>query len=185
MALDKTAARVRTELESRGVKVLTGERVTRACCGMIELASGGRLDVDLALWATGATSPPLLSRLKLPQDDDGFLLTEPTLQTNAGAPIFAVGDTGTIESDRTPKAGVYAVRQGPILWENIRRTLDGRRLVAYQPQRKFLKLLNTGDGRAIGEYLGLTLHNRTMWKLKDRHRRASSWTNTRIIARWR
>lgn len=66
-----------------------------------------------------------------------------------------------------PKAGVYAVREGPILWGNMARMLDGRPLRPYRPQSRFLRLLNTGDGRAIGEYRGFTFEGRWCWRLKD------------------
>jgi selenide, water dikinase len=108
------------------------------------------------VWATGAAPPALLSSLGLPIDDRGFLRTTPALTTTSGAPIFIVGDTGTIDGAATPKAGVYAVRQGPVLWDNIQRLLAGRTLRRYTPQRGFLKLLNTGNGRAIGEWKGLS-----------------------------
>jgi selenide,water dikinase len=84
-----------------------------------------------------------------------------------GAPIFVVGDTGSIDGLPTSKAGVYAVRQGPVLRSNIRRILEGRPLRRYAPQRGFLKLLNTGDGRAIGEWKGLSFEGRWAWRLKD------------------
>ena len=35
------------------------------------------------------------------------------------------------------------------------------------PQRGFLKLLNTGDGRAIGEWKGLSFEGAWCWRLKD------------------
>ena len=163
----KIAERVRRELESRGVKLLLGQAVTSAEDGALVLADGSRLDVDLALWATSAKAPELLSRFDLPQDDNGFLLTRRTLQTLADAPIFAVGDSGTCQQNPTPKAGVYAVRQGPILWENLPRAARGEPLLEYQPQSGFLSLLNTGDGRAMMSYKGLTFHAAWCWKLKD------------------
>jgi selenide,water dikinase len=55
-----------------------------------------------------------------------------------------------------------------VLWENLHRLLDGRPLIPYEPQSGFLKLLNTGDGRAIGEYQGITFSGRWTWRLKDR-----------------
>jgi hypothetical protein len=85
----------------------------------------------MVLWATSAAAPPLLGKLGLPTDDRGFLLTRPTLVSTGDHSIFAVGDSGTIEGETLPKAGVYAVRQGPILWENVQRVLRGRPPAAY------------------------------------------------------
>lgn len=166
-SLPATVRRVERELRARGVRLLRGSRVTRVENGVIELASGETLATDLALWATSAAAPPLLGRLDLPTDDRGFLLTHASLQSTSGAPIFAVGDSGTIADAPTPKAGVYAVRQGKLLWRNIRHLLAHEPPEDYQPQANFLKLLNTGDGRAIGEYKGVSFHSGWAWRLKD------------------
>jgi selenide,water dikinase len=160
--------RAETELQRRGVTVTTGRTVRRISEGQIQLDDSTTVPADIVLWATGAAPPPLLQQLGLPQDDRGFVLTDNTLQVRSHPGIFAVGDTGTIVSQQLPKAGVYAVRQGPILWDNIHHTLSGDSLVAYQPQRSFLKLLNTGDGSAIGEWKGISFSGRWVMKLKDR-----------------
>jgi NADH dehydrogenase FAD-containing subunit len=162
-----TNDRVRRYLDTRGVRLLLGRRLIRAEQDRVTLATGEQVESDVVIWATGATASPILGRLGLPTDERGFLLTRPTLQTLADAPIFAVGDCGTTQDSPTPKAGVYAVRQGPVLWRNIVRMLDGRPLRPYRPQTSFLRLINTGDGRAIGEYLGLTFEGRWCWWLKD------------------
>lgn len=164
---NSTRRLIEKELTRRRVETVFGRRVQRATGGAVELDDGTKLEADVALWATGAGAPPLLGQMNLPRDERGFLLTRPTLRTTADAPVFAVGDTGTIENSHTPKAGVFAVRQAPVLWKNIRRLLSGERLLEYRPQRNFLKLINTGDGRAIAEYHGVSLHNRLMWWLKD------------------
>jgi selenide,water dikinase len=166
--LPKTRAALRRALSERGIEVRTGCRVVRATEGQLVFDNDEVLSIDMALWATSARAAPLLETFALPKDDRGFLLTEPTLQTTLGAPIFAVGDCGTIEGHVLPKAGVYAVREGPVLWENIQRMLVGEPLERYRPQTSFLKLINTGNGRAVAEYKGLTFHNRLCWKLKDR-----------------
>jgi len=162
-----TARRVRREFEARGGHLRTGRRVVRAGGGVVEVDGGERIEADLIVGVTGAAPPPILGSLGLPTDAKGFLRTRPTLQTTADAPVFAVGDAGTIENAPAPKAGVYAVRQGPVLWENLARLRDGRPPVAYKPQRRFLKLLNTGDGRAIAEYDGFSFRGRWCWLLKD------------------
>ncbi len=165
--LDKTADLVKRLLEERGVRTYLGRRVETVDDNGLSLEGGELVESDLIVWATGAAPSPLLTRLKLPTDKRGFLLTRPTLQTTADAPIFVVGDCGTIEGSTTPKAGVYAVRQGPILWQNIRHTLQRKPLKIFKPQKGFLKLINTGDGKAIAEYLGMTIRSRLSWWIKD------------------
>jgi selenide,water dikinase len=162
------ATEVAKSLATRRVKLLTQRRVLQISNGHVWLDDGGHLPADVVLWATSAVAPPLLAAFDIPKDDRGFLLTEPTLECAGAQGIFAVGDTGTIRGTSLPKAGVYAVRQGPVLWENIQRAVRGERLRDYKPQKRFLKLLNTGDGAAIGEYAGHFFRGRLMWWLKDR-----------------
>lgn len=159
--------RVLAELGRREVELVLGRRVVKVEENTLTLDDGGTIMADVVLWTAAAAPPALLERFPLPKDEKGFLLTRPTLQTTADEPIFAVGDSGTIEGDTRPKAGVFAVRQGPILWENLSRLLAGETLRPYAAQRGFLKLLNTGDGRAIGQYKRFSFQGGWVWKLKD------------------
>ncbi len=162
------AARIAREtLERRGVRLALGRRVTAIKLGSLVFENGSKIDNDLVLWATGAVASPALSAIGLPTDERGFLLTRETLQTIGDDSIFAVGDSGTIQNAPTPKAGVFAVRQGPVLWKNLQKKLSGHPLQNYEPQRRFLRILNTGDGSAIAEYRGLVLHGRFLRWLKD------------------
>ena len=160
--------RVRNELKRRQVPVTTSRSVTHVTGDTVTLDDGTKIAADIVIWATGAVAPALLSKLDVTLDDRGFIATDNTLRSRSPAPVFAVGDSGTIVSEKLPKAGVYAVRQGPVLWENIQRTLDNRPLQNYQPQRSFLKLLNTGDGNAIGEWKGFSFTGRWVMRWKDR-----------------
>ncbi len=163
----KSVQRVTKLLAERGIQLLPSTRVTKIAHGEVEFNNRETLESDLILWATNASPPPLLTQLGLPLDEHGFLETRATLRTMADSPIFAVGDSGSIIGHTTPKAGVYAVRQGPILFANIRHTLQDEPLEEYKPQQSFLKLLNLGDGTALAEYGGLTLQGRWCWKMKD------------------
>jgi selenide,water dikinase len=155
------------ELTRRGIPILPGKRVSQVAEHVISFDDGTTLPADLVLWITDAEPPPLLGKLGLPTDERGFLITRPTLQTLADDRIFAVGDSGSIQKHPAPKAGVYAVRQGKILWGNLHRSVFARPLIRYQPQRGFLSLLAIGDGRAILSYRGLALAGRWCWRLKD------------------
>ncbi len=163
--------RIRRGLGARRVKLLLGRSVERVESQVVTLDDRQSVHADLVIWSTGAAAPPLLTRLGLSKDPNGFLLTHPSLQTIDSESIFAVGDAGTIRFpdgrlDTSPKAGVYAVRQGPVLWQNIGRLLRGHSPVLFRPQRGFLRLLCTGDGRAIAAYRGLTARGKWCWRLK-------------------
>ena len=138
---------------------------------------GHKLAADIVIWATSAKPPALLSQLNLPLDECGFLLTHSTLQSTGSDEVFAVGDTGTVAGEHYDKAGVYAVRQGPVLWENLRRKIQGQRLLTWQPQKQFLSLIKTGDSRAILNYRGFSFHARWCWWLKN-------WIDLRFMAKY-
>ena len=159
--------RVERALTDRAVTISLNERITHVEPEHVQSLSGAVYEADLVIWATGASPPPLLSQLGLPTDDRGFLLTDETLQSTAAGGVFAVGDSGTVNGTCLPKAGVYAVRQGPALWENIQRSIDCRALKPWVPQSSFMKLLNTGADSAIGEWKGLSFEGSWVLRLKD------------------
>ncbi len=162
-----TRKRLRAALSDRRVTLVERQNVQHVGSNFVKMANGVELPADLVLWATGAIAPELLTRINVQKDERGFLATRPTLQTISDDSIFAVGDTGTIIDHPSAKAGVYAVRQGPILWRNLQRQLTLQPLESYVPQKNFLKLINTGDGKAVGEYWHLASHSRLMWRIKD------------------
>jgi selenide,water dikinase len=177
----ETTARRRAAgiLARRGVAVVLGSAVDRVEAGAVSLASGRRLSADLVVWLVGATGPRLFGGARLPLDDRGYLLADATLQAVSGAPIWGAGDCITLaDHPRTPKAGVYAVRQGPVLARNLRAALGHGRRAKYVPQRTFLSLLNTADGKALLRWHGLVSHSRFAWRLKD-------FIDRRFVTRYR
>lgn len=158
---------VEQELLDRDVVISTKRSVNKVTVDRVHFEEGDSVQADVVIWATNASPPPIVDCLGLDQDERGFIATDNTLQTSLNG-VFAVGDTGTIVSEGLPKAGVYAVRQGPVLWENIQRTLNDRPLERYRPQRSFLKLLNLGDGRAVAEWKALAASGRWAMRWKER-----------------
>ncbi len=165
-SLGRRAAR---EAAACGIQVSTGVRVSAAVDGAVELEGGGRVESDALVWVAGATSHEVLASSGLPVDGRGFVRTRSTLQVEGFDTLFAVGDCATlIEAPRTPKAGVYAVRQGPYLTDNLLAFVADEPLRSYRPQRDFLTLLNLGDGTALGAKWGLSFGGRWVMRLKDR-----------------
>lgn len=161
-------------LQQRGIVVHRGTRVTDVDASSLTTQDGQRRAVSCVVWATGASPPPVLSTLDLDTDESGFVATAATLQSTTDPRIFAVGDSGTIVGHPAPKAGVYAVRQAPVLWHNLNAAIDRTPMKSFEPQRDFLKLINTGDGKAILEYGRWSTHGRWCWELKK-------WIDKRFI----
>lgn len=161
--------RARRVLERRGIAIRTGQRVIAVGSEQVETGKGDRFPSRLTVWLTGAVAWPWFRDSGLPLDERGFLLIDDALRSIGDPRIFAAGDCGTLASHpRTPKAGVYAVREAPVLWESLKAALQGDEPPRYKPQEKYLSLLNTGDGRALLDYKGLVSHSRWAWCLKDR-----------------
>lgn len=126
---------------------------------------------DLVLWATGAQphawqQKPTL-RGSLQTDDAGFIAVDDYLRSVSHPNIFAVGDCAALPK-ATPKAGVYAVRMGATLTNNLTRVLDSRELVKFVPQRRALALLNTADASAIASWGPLGWQGRWVMRWKNR-----------------
>ncbi|MBC7966045.1 MAG: selenide, water dikinase SelD [Fuerstia sp.] len=156
------------ELQQRGIDVRYAGRVTGHNGLDLILADGSIITADVVIWVTGACPPPLLQQVNLPRAESGFLRIQNTLQSVGDKSVFVVGDSAEMDGEDIDRAGVYAVRQGPILWQNLNRCLQGSELIPYKPQRDFLRLLATGDGRAIVQwkwFAGIGAH---WWRLKDR-----------------
>jgi selenide,water dikinase len=171
--------RVERILARRGLRVLTGQPVAAVEPGVVVTVRGGRVPAALTAWLAGAAAPPLLAASALPRDERGFLLVDATLRAVDGAPVWGAGDCVTLaEHPGTPKAGVYAVRQGPVLARSLRAELAGGAPARYRPQAGFLALLNTADGKAVLRWRGLLSHSRWAFRLKDA-------IDRRFVARYR
>ena len=128
-----------------------------------------RVEGGLVVWATGAAGAPLVRDSDLPLAPGGFVRVRPTLQAIGRDHVLAAGDCA-VPSDRPdlPRAGVHAVRQGPVLARNLVALLDGEERTTYRPQPHSLRLLNLGDGTAIGGKWGFAAQGRCVMWLKDR-----------------
>ena len=162
------ARRAQRAAVQRGIRIHCGRRVQEARPHEVVLDDGEVWSCDALLWVTGAVSHALLHTSGLPTEERGFVKTRSTLQVLGHDDLFAVGDCATlVDFPDTPKAGVYAVRQGPVLTHNLRAALAGDPLSEYTPQSDFLTLLNLGDGTALGAKKGLSFQGRWVMRLKD------------------
>ena len=159
--------RFRTVLAQRGIHVVTGAPVTRVEAGRLILEGHEPIAADEILWTTQAAPARWLEKTGLPLDDQGFLKVDEMLRVSEHDDLFAAGDTIAFPARALPKSGVYAVRAGPVLADNIRRTLLGRPLQPFEPQREALYLVSTGRRHALGTRNGLVVGGAWIWRWKD------------------
>jgi selenide, water dikinase len=165
--LPGTIRKVTAHFGQRAISIKSSVRVEAVNDASLTLSDGTSIDADIIVWATGATPPALIENIPLAKGDDGFLAVRNTLQTTDDKPVFAVGDSATLVDSPVRKSGVYAVREGPFLWENLQRFLNAQPLKPYTPQPGFLSLLADGEGGSFLDYKGVAAHGRWAWRLKD------------------
>ena len=157
-------ARILTE---SGVAVVAGNPVVRVEQGRLTLADGTIVGFDEALWVTEAAAAPWLADTGLALDANGFVETDEYLRSPSDAAVFAAGDVAAMRGHPRDKSGVYAVRAGPYLAENLRRALAGQALRRAIPQRRALALIGTGDGSAVASRGRLATEGAWLWRLKQ------------------
>ena len=104
----------------------------RQGAGQLASASGAVLEVDQVFWATGAAPQAFLQNSDLACTPSGFIAVNAQLQSVSHPNVFAVGDAADMVEQARPKAGVYAVRQAPVLFQNLVRMHRGQALIALQ-----------------------------------------------------
>ncbi len=162
-----TRARFAKLLAARGIAVALGRAVVRVEPGRLALDGGGSIAADEILWVTSAAAEAWPARAGLDVDEGGFIRVDDCLRSTSHPEIFASGDVASMTNHALPKAGVFAVRQGPVLAENLRRALTGRPLRPYRPQRAFLSLISTGDAAAVASRGRFAVAGRWVWRAKD------------------
>ncbi|RME70488.1 MAG: hypothetical protein D6776_11595 [Planctomycetota bacterium] len=165
------ARRLRRAIAARGHRVLCGRRVLALEPARVVLEDRRRLRADLVLWCTGAAAPRWLAESGFAVDGRGFVRVRDTLEIEGQRGVFAAGDCAVLATaPALPRAGVYAVREAPVLEHNVRRRLEHGEtatLRAYRPQRNFLRLISLGDRSAIGARGRRVAAGRWLWRLKD------------------
>lgn len=170
--LSDNGKRATTSVEAiakrKSLPFFTGHKVEGIDDDSILTSTGQSFPYSDVLWVAGPASFGLFKEACVPTDDQGFLLVTDSLQAVGNTEIFGAGDCVTLERyPSLPKNGVYAVRQGPVLWHNLKNRLTSEELISFVPQKRFTSILSTGDGDALLLNGGMTLHGRIPMKIKQ------------------
>ncbi len=159
--------RIARALERNNVVLRAETPVTAVEPGPAMVAGGTRQSFDLVIWSAGASALPWLRASGLATDAQGFVLVDDKLRSVSHPEVFAAGDCATLRDAPHPKSGVYAVRHGAVLAQNLR----GGELRSYAPQRRALALISCGSRYAIADWNGWSAEGAWAWRWKDRNDR--------------
>ena len=169
--LDHAAAvrrRMTAALRRKGIRIEAGEKAVAVEPDRVLCISGRAFEHDAAILVTPGSAAPWLRETGLATDVRGFLRVGSSLQSVTDERIFAAGDCAAFDGASLPKSGVYAVRQGPVLADNLRCAVRGEQPRPFRPQRRILALISQGERRAVASRGVFAAQGGWVWRWKDR-----------------
>lgn len=146
-----------------GGRLYTGRRVQHRTPTHAVLDNGTRLPCTQLVWATGSVGPLLWQQTPFSCTNQGFVKVVDSLQIPSAPRVFAAGDCAAVDGyTDLPRIGVHAVKQGPLLAENVDRMLQHLRdkkpperayhsagLRAFKPYPVAPLILSTGTAKGL------------------------------------
>jgi len=161
----KASQTLRQAMAALNVQLIEGAAITAITADHVQLHDGREIAAGFVTGAAGARPYGWISQTGLDLQD-GYLRVNAHLQTSDPA-VFAAGDCSHLIENPRPKAGVYAVRQAPVLFNNLRAALGAGRMRRYKPQADYLKLISMGGKTALAERMGTSFSGPFMWRWKN------------------
>jgi selenide,water dikinase len=163
---DGARERLLQRLAGMNINVIENAEIVRIDADMITLADGRILPSVFTVGAAGGRPYDWLADIGLTLEG-GYIAVDPMLRSSDPS-IYAVGDCAHLTHAPRPKAGVFAVREAPILLHNLRADLSGGTHRRFQPQKDYLKLISLGGQDALAEKFDRAFSGPLLWKWKDR-----------------
>ena len=155
-------------LKRRGVEVLLNIRIASYANGEAKTWNGRKIPAGLLVPATGIAPRSVFrnSQVPLVTGEDGGLWVDRNLRSVSDPRLFGGGDSISFRGGILPRLGVFATRQGPVLFHNLVATLRDEPLKCYEPQKRYLYILELGDDMGLAIYGPLVWKGRVAAKLK-------------------
>jgi selenide,water dikinase len=166
-AAPRASRRLSTMLTERGIRWHGSRTAVRIERDAVVFADGAPLPFDACVVSTGAAAPRWPAQAGLATDKAGFIRVDRTLRSVSHPQVFAAGDVAAY-ADARPKSGVFAVRAGPHLADNLLAACGAGTARKWHPQRRALYLISSGDGQALATWAGWSASGAWVWRWKDR-----------------
>lgn len=159
---EKLAEAAHKELETLGVRVLTGTPVVEATSEGMITQSGEFIAADLRVWAAGVKGPDILKDIAgLETTRSNQLVVTPTLQTTRDERVFAIGDCAYFvpagASRPVPPRAQSAHQMAATAFHNLKALIRGKplRTFVYKDHGSLVSLSHFSTvGSLMGNLIG-------------------------------
>jgi len=164
--LDAGLSRYAVEkMRARGIDVRLRSSVRQVAADHITLANDERLPCRTLIWCAGIAPNPLLERMSLPVDENGYLRCDRMLRVQGRSDIWAIGDCA-VNPDREgrpyPATAQHATRQARHLAGNLARVLRGGEPRPFDYTSRGT-LVGLGCRTGVAKVLGIKLSGFAAW----------------------
>lgn len=154
------------ELSKNNIQVILNAKVDKISKEYLVYNNKIKIYSKFPILCTSASPLDLLKKSNLPLNKKGSIEVNNYLLANGTTNVFAAGDMAEIKGYRINKAGVYAVKQGKVLYNNITRKLHNKKLIKYYPQTSYLSLIGLPNKNALAVKSLLSFKSNFLWYLK-------------------
>ncbi|EDY85976.1 NADH dehydrogenase ii [gamma proteobacterium HTCC5015] len=166
---EKVSQSTQRVLEKLGVRIMTGEMITKATPEGFHTKSGEFVPAEIKVWAAGIKAPEWLSTLGLSTNRINQLEVRQTLQSVDDDDIFALGDCASCpqpNSERpVPPRAQSAHQQADILYKSLVNRLKGKDAVDFVYSDKG-SLVNLSRYSTVGNLMGNLFSKSTEVKIE-------------------
>ena len=133
------------------------EKLIDAQARILELAS--RKKITIGIVGGGPSAAEIAGNV--------WLLTQDYGKNKPKIRIFGGGDCIYFREQPLDKVGVYAVRENPILYQNLMASMEEKELKSFDPGGDYLLIFNMGDNTGVLSKNGIVFNGWLALKIKD------------------
>ncbi len=152
-------------LRRKKVEVLTQTKLAEYNGQHVVLGDGRQIEARTLIWTAGVKAAGIVNKLGLPQAGAGRVRVAASLQSQAHAEVFIIGDAAYLENGNgqpLPMVSTVAIQQGRVTARNIRRILKGEAPEAFHYKDPGL-LATIGRNAAVARIWGLSFSGLIAW----------------------
>jgi NADH dehydrogenase len=124
-----------TALERRGIRVMLNSMVGGADELGLQIKNGPKLETRTIVWSAGVKPSPVVAALSIGTGRGGSITTNEDFSVPNYPGVWALGDCASIpkaDGSKYPATAQHAIREGPVLADNVIATLRGEPTKPFQ-----------------------------------------------------